>query len=272
MIETQQFRHGEAMAKLEAYAGKYKNIAFSRRDGILEVRVHSNGGPLKWGALETSAHAQLGEAFYNIGRDPDNRVVILTGTGDAFLAEFAMDELGEGGPNPQYWDRIYVEGKDLLMNLLDIPVPVIGAVNGPAFIHAELVTLSDIVIAADTASFADLAHFPGGTVPGDGVHVWWEMLLGVNRARYFLLTGQKIPALEALTLGIVSEVVPSDRLMARAWELAEQLAKQPPLVARYTRTAMTQNIKRRMMDDLGYGLMLEGMGVMGSFWPGKNAQ
>src|SRR5258705_280740 len=83
-----------------------------------------------------------------------------------------------GSPNPDYWDRIYIEGKDLLMNLLDIPVPVIGAVNGPAFIHAELVTMSDIVIASDTAIFADLAHFPGGTVPSDGVHVWWEMLLG----------------------------------------------------------------------------------------------
>jgi enoyl-CoA hydratase/carnithine racemase len=142
-------------------------------------------------------------------------------------------------------------------------------VNGPAFIHAELVTMSDIVIASDTAVFADLAHFPGGTVPSDGVHVWWQMLLGVNRGRYFLLTGQQIPAAEALSLGIVSEVVAKDRLMARAWELAEQLAKQPTLTLRYSRTALTQNIKRRMQDDLGYGLMLEGMAVMGSFWPNK---
>src|ERR1700743_497839 len=215
------------MPKLENYADKYRNIALTRRDGILEVRLHSNGGPLKWGALETSAHAQLGEAFYNIGRDPENRVIILTGTGDAFLAEFAMDELGEGGPNPEYWDRIYVEGKDLLMNLLDIPVPWTGAVNGPAFIHAELITMSDIVIASDTASFADLAHFPGGTVPGDGVHVWWQMLLGVNRGRYFLLTGQQIPAPEALRLGIVSEVVAPADLLPRAWALAQQLAQQP---------------------------------------------
>jgi len=256
------------MPKFESYANKYKNIVLERRDGILEVRVHTNGGPLKWGALDTSAHAQLGEAFYNIGRDPENRIVILTGTGETFLAEFDMEEIGMGGGSiPQYWDRIYVEGKDLLMNLLDIPVPVIGAVNGPAFIHAELVTMSDIVIAAENAAFADLAHFPGGTVPGDGVHVWWEMLLGVNRSRYFLMTGQQIPAKEALTLGIVSEVVPQAKLMARARELAQQLVKQPPLVLRYTRTAVTQNIKRRMLDDLGYGLMLEGMGVMGSFWP-----
>jgi len=257
------------MPNLATYAEKYKNIVLERRDGILQVRLHSKGGPLKWGALETSAHAQLGEAFYNIGRDPENRVVILTGTGNAFLAEFDMEEIGTGsGPTPQYWDRIYVEGKDLLMNLLDIPVPIVAAVNGPAFIHAELATMSDIVLASETASFADLAHFPGGTVPGDGVHVWWEMLLGVNRARYFLLTGQQIPAKDALAQGIVSEVLPEGKLLPRAWELAQQLAKQPTLTLRYSRAAVTQNIKRRMLDDLGYGLMLEGMGVMGSFWPG----
>jgi enoyl-CoA hydratase/carnithine racemase len=257
------------MSKLADYADKYRNLAFDRRNGILEVRMHTKGGPLKWGALETSAHAQFGEAFYDIGHDPENRIVILTGTGDEFMTEFARDEIGQGGPDPAFWDRMYTEGKDLLMNLLDIPVPVIGAVNGPAHIHAELLVMSDIVIAADTASFADLAHFTNGAVPADGVHVWWEMLLGINRSRYFLLTGQKIAAREALALGIVSEVVPKGRLMTRAWELAEQLAKQPTLTLRFSRAALTQKIKRRMLDDLGYGLMLEGMGVMNLFWPKK---
>ena len=253
------------MADFETYKNRFRTVRLERQDGILELSIHKNGGPALWGSAKGGSHDELGEAFYQVGRDPENRVVIITGTGDTFLTEFDPD-MGEA-PSASYWDRIYKEGKDLLQNLLEIECPVIGAVNGPAFIHAEIPTMSDIVIASDTASFADLAHFPGGTVPGDGAHIWWQMLLGINRGRYFHLTGQKIPAAEALTLGIVGEVMPKDRLMARAWELAEQLSKQPTLTLRYTRACFTQHIKRRMQDDLGFGLMLEGMGVMGSFWP-----
>src|ERR1700752_1174112 len=108
------------------------------------------------------------------------------------------------------------------MNLLDIEVPVIAAVNGPALIHAEIAVLSDIVIASDNAEFQDAPHFPNGLVPGDGVHIVWPLVLGVNRGRYFLLTGQKLSAREAQTLGVVSEVVPRERLLNRAREIAEE--------------------------------------------------
>jgi enoyl-CoA hydratase/carnithine racemase len=105
------------------------------------------------------------------------------------------------------WEHIYDEGVALLENLLAIPVPVIAAVNGPALIHAEIAVLSDIVLAAEHAEFADLAHVPGGPVPGDGVQTLWPMLLGPNRGRYFLLTGQRISAQEALRLSVVGEVL-----------------------------------------------------------------
>ena len=111
------------------------------------------------------------------------------------------------------------------MNLLDIEVPVIAAVNGPVNIHAEIAVLSDIVLAADHAAFADAPHFPNGLVPGDGVHVIWPYLLGRNRGRYFLLTGQRLSAQEALQLGVVSEVMPASRLLPRARELARQILK-----------------------------------------------
>ncbi|MBB5460402.1 enoyl-CoA hydratase/isomerase family protein [Paraburkholderia sp. Cpub6] len=246
------------MSRLEDYSGRFTNIDCERRDGILQVRLHTDGGPLKWGALDRSIHSQLGEAFYRIARDLDNRVVILTGTGDSFCDAMNNAEL-PAEPLVQVWPRLQREGQDLLMQLLDIPVPVIGAINGPALIHAELLVLSDIVLASSRAEISDQAHFVHGVVPADGVQIVWPMLIGHNRARYFLLSGERITAQRAWELGVVGEVVAHDTLLERAWQMAQELAAKPIETLRYTRAVFTQPFKRRMVDELGYGLALEGL-------------
>jgi enoyl-CoA hydratase/carnithine racemase len=88
------------------------------------------------------------------------------------------------------------------------------------------------------------------------------MLLGMNRGRYFLMTGQKILAQEALQLGVVSEVLEPERLLARAWELAADIEKKPAAALRGTRLALTQHLKKRLLEELGHGLALEGLGAV----------
>jgi enoyl-CoA hydratase/carnithine racemase len=249
------------MTAFAEYAQKYKTVRMERRNGILQLTLHTEGKALRWGVLP---HEELPAAFYDVGRDRDNKVVILTGTADEFSGPKPTPETGSFPTRPPAlaWDKIYWEGKHLLMNLLNIEVPMISAVNGPAMRHSEVPLLCDIVLAAEQASFQDAGHFGGGLVPGDGVHVVYPLLLGLNRGRYFLLTGQTISAREAQTLGLVNEVLPRDRLLPRAWALAEQLAQQPTLQLRYTRVVFTEYIKRQMQDLLGYGLALEGMALM----------
>ena len=137
---------------------------------------------------------------------------------------------------------------------------MISAINGPALRHSELPLLCDIVLAAADVTFQDSGHFVNGLIPGDGMHIIYPLLMGMNRGRYFLLTGQTLSAQEAKELGLVNEVLPSSELLPRAWQLAEQLAQQPPLVLRYTRVLLTMHLKRMMQDMLGYGLALEGLG------------
>ena len=250
------------MSKFENYKDRYEFIRLERNEGVLELTIHNKGGPATWSSHVGGLHDEMGQCFYEVGRDPETKVIIITGSGDQFLTELDWSvPIPDIGTVP-FWDRITREGKDLLMNLLEIDVPVIGAVNGPATIHAEIPTMSDIVICSDNAIFADHAHSPSNVVPGDGVHVWWQMVLGPNRGRRFLLLGEEISAKEALQLGFVSEVLPAAKLMDRARELARFLAQKPVSMLRGSRNAFSQHIKRRMLDDLGYGLQMEGINVL----------
>jgi enoyl-CoA hydratase/carnithine racemase len=249
------------MSNLSDYADRYPSVRFERRNQILQVTLHTNGGSLRWGM---GVHAELPDAFSDIARDRENKVVIITGVGDEFSGPAATPgtTMFAQRPSVHTMDKIHWEGRHLLMNLLNIEVPVISAVNGPAWRHSEIPLLGDIVLAAEHAAFQDSAHFVSELVPGDGVHIVYPMLLGLNRARYFLLTGQVIGAQEARELGMVAEVLPADKLMARAWELAETLAKRPPLLLRYTRLLFTEHLRKRMHELLGYGLAMESLAVM----------
>jgi enoyl-CoA hydratase/carnithine racemase len=250
------------MTSFEEYRSKYRHIAFERTDnGVLEVVLHTDGDSLRWGP---EPHAELCRAFHDIADDRHNRVVILTGVGREFTGPICSDEERplQFRPTPEQWDGFYFDGKHLQANLLNIEVPMIAAINGAAYRHMELALLCDITIAADTAVFVDSGHFEhGNLVPGDGVNVAMAMLIGVNRARYFHLTGQQISAAEAKSLGMVNEVLPAAAVLPRARELAQRLARKSTLQLRYSRVILTEPIKQQMQRLVGYGMALEGLAI-----------
>lgn len=253
------------MTTIDDYATKYVNAKIERDGGILQVALHDGeNGPLKWC---DSAHTELSLLFRDIAGDPYNKVMLLTGTAGHFIddtAAGAFSYINEAVPSPGV-DRIYREGNDLLSALIDINVPVIAAIAGNAYPHAEIALLSDSVIASEDAVIKDV-HLGMGLVPSDGVHIVWPMLLGMNRGRHYLLTGKEITAREALDWGLVSEVVPAGTELTRAREIAMVIAAQTAPVLRYTRQVMTLEIKRRLREDLAYGLSLEMLASSYGFW------
>lgn len=249
------------MTSLDEYANKFQNIRISRTDGVLEMHFHTNGGPLQWGLIP---HREFEQAFLDVSRDRENDVVIMTGTGDAFSGPGVPPggHVNRNSMTPTIYDPIYWEGKNLLINLLNIEAPIISLINGPAVRHAEIPLLGDIVLASDTATIQDTAHFQGGMVPGDGMHLIMPLLMGRARAHYFLFSGDAVNAQDAKVMGLFNEVMSADKLMPRAKELAQMLLKQPRLVRRYTKVSLNHELKARLHDVLGYGLALEGVARM----------
>jgi len=243
------------MIRFNAYRDDFPNARLTRSaTGVLEVALHTDGGTL---VFDGHTHEQFVHLFHAIGSDPENRVVILTGSGDAFMESISPD--GFDFFTPQGYDKIFREGKKILMNLLDIEAPMIAAVNGPVRLHSEYILLADIVLATPAAVFQDKPHFEFGIVPGDGVNLLWQEAIGTIRGRYFILTRQELDAKTAKEWGAVNEIVPADQLLPRAHEIAEGLARLPPLTTRYTRIALTQKLRRIVNEGIGYGLALEGI-------------
>jgi enoyl-CoA hydratase/carnithine racemase len=251
------------MAKFDDYSRTYKFIKMERRGGILQMSLHTDGGPLQW---NLDAQVEFVRAFTDVGADRENRIVILTGTGN----EFSGPRLDPNAPffhgaklSPAGVHEVFVNARRMVNAVLGIEVPMIAAVNGPAKRHADLALMCDIVIAADDVTFEDTAHFHnGGIVPGDGINVVYTMLMGLNRARYLMLTGQVLHAQEAKDIGLVAELMPREKLLPRAWELAGQLAKKNDMLLRYTRMVLTHPLRKQLDEGLQYFLAMEALSTL----------
>jgi enoyl-CoA hydratase/carnithine racemase len=243
------------MTRFDAYRDAFPNARLTRSEnGVLEVALHTEGGAL---VFDGHTHEQFVDLFHAIGSDADNRVVILTGAGEAFMETISPE--GFDFFTPQGYDKIFREGRKVLMNILDIEAPLIAALNGPVRLHSEYALLADIVLATPSTVFQDKPHFDFGIVPGDGVNLLWPEVIGSVRGRYFILTRQELDAETARAWGAVNEIVPADHLLARAHEIANGLAALPPLTTRYSRIALTQRLRRVVDEGSGYGLALEGI-------------
>lgn len=242
----------------DEYKERFKEhfVMERRADGVLLVQGHTLGGSMQ---LSVEAHRALGQMFKTVGADPENELMIFSGTGDDFMMEIDPKGFELEKQDLQHWayEYAYKDGRINVSSLInDLEIPTIGIFNGPGF-HSEICLMCDITICAKDAVVFD-PHFDVGSVPGDGVHSCFQELLGVKRAAYALLTGEAIDAQKALEYGMVNEVLPRDKLISRAFKIADHIMNQQRITRRLTTQIVRRPWRKRITDDLdgGFGIQM----------------
>lgn len=228
-------------------------------DRILVVRFNR---PDRLNALDKVMHGELIELYARIERDDDVDIVVLTGAGKAFCVGADFDQMEENLARGGYED-----GHPDLMNgsvrmarsILAVRQPMIAAVNGHAIgLGATLALFCDVVFMAEGARIGD-PHVKAGIVAGDGGPVLWPMLVGMNRAKEYLMTGDLLTAQEADRIGLVNHVVPLAELEDAALTMARKLAKGAQIAIRFNKRLVNKELEERVNKVYDLALALEGL-------------
>lgn len=226
-----------------------------RSDG--PVRVVTLNEPETLNAITEDLHEQLVAVWGDLELDEGCRAVVLTGAGKAFSAGGSYEDFEHRRVDLAIRRRSMRLARRLVDEMLNVAVPVVAAVNGPAVgLGCTVTTLCDVVFMADTAFLAD-PHVSVALVAGDGGTVTWPAMTSLLRAKQYLLTGDRIPAAEAVAIGLANFVVPADRLLDEALAFAHRLAAQPPQAVQETKALLNQHLRANAVRALGYGLAAE---------------
>jgi enoyl-CoA hydratase len=222
----------------------FEHLTLVYDDDVLRVTIDRPGDDLN--RVDATLHHDLSRLFARLKRERRARAVLLSASGRAFSAggDFAwFPELQAPGA----LEALQVDARQMIWDLLDVPLPMVAAVNGPAVgLGASIALLCDVILMAESATLAD-PHVRVGLVAGDGGTIAWPLAVGPARAKEYLLTGDPIGAAEAERIGLVNRVVPDDRLDGEALAFARRLAEAAPLAVRHTKAAVNNWVKQTAM-------------------------
>ena len=210
------------------YSG-YQDIIIEKTDGIALLTMNR---PEVFNATGFTLHNELSRVWLDLGQDPEVRVAVITGAGNAFSAggDFEMIEQSIG--NAEVIAGTMQEARDIVHNMINLDKPVISAING--------------VAPASPWRFWPIYHRIGarplhvrlGVAAGDHAAAIWPLLMGMAKAKYYLLACEFLDGPEAERLGLVSLCVPHDELMERVMTVARKLADGPQPAIRYTKRSL----------------------------------
>jgi enoyl-CoA hydratase len=213
----------------------YRRIDIAFADAVAVLTLNR---PDKANAVDDVMHSELSSVFAAAQDDPRIRAVVITGAGRAFSAG------GDESPEREYGTSTgrtpIEEARHIVEDIIALPKPLIAAVNGHAIgLGALIATLADISFVSADAKLGDL-HVHAALPAGNGAAVIWPLLVGVNRAKHLLMTGEILTAAEAERFGLVTRVLPPDEVLPSAMAMAQRLAALSPQAVQGTKMAVNR--------------------------------
>lgn len=236
----------------------YETLVLERQDRVLTITMNR---PELMNAVNLRLHEELAEVFYFAAKDTDSDIVVLTGAGRAFSAGGDLDHILSNAANPELFDEEVRLAKRIVFSMLDLDKPLICRMNGHAVgLGATLALFCDVIFAADTAKIGD-PHVAIGLVAGDGGAVIWPQLIGLCRAKEYLLSGELLTASKAADIGLINHCVAADQLDDSVAAYCARLQSNSRNAVRWTKVLLNQELKRVTHSLLETGLAYESVSI-----------
>jgi enoyl-CoA hydratase len=208
------------------------------------VRVVTLNRPEAHNSLNDAMHVAMQEIWWHLSDDDDVRAVVLTGSGKSFCAGGDLASLQQFSESIDRRRRAMRGARRLIDAMAEFPKPLVAAINGGCTGMGSSIALGcDLVLMGESAYISD-PHVPLGIVGGDGGPALWPLLMGLLKAKELLLLGERIPAQEAVSVGLANRVVPDDELMSDALALAHRLAALPRQSVQETKRALNLHVQQ----------------------------
>ncbi|HEY8527584.1 MAG TPA: enoyl-CoA hydratase/isomerase family protein [Acidimicrobiales bacterium] len=222
------------------------------------IRIVRLNRPDRLNATNHSLHRALAELFPQLDADRGARAAVITGNGRAFSAGGDYAYLDELTKDAELRRQTIVDGRAIVTGMVGCRVPIVAAVNGPAVgLGCSIVALSDIVYIAEGAHLAD-PHVMVGLVAADGGPVTWPLLISLQLAKEYALTGDPIPARRAAEIGLANHVVPEgEDVVEKALECARRIARLPQQAAEDTKRILNMHLERAVLATIDFALTAE---------------
>ena len=207
--------------------------------------------------VDAAMHRALQGVWHYLGDDPTVRAIVITGRGRAFSSGGDLDHIVDLQRDRSLRRQDAEQARSIITSLVDCPVPVVAAVNGPAVgLGCSIAIMADIVYMAESAYLAD-PHVAIGLTAGDGGAAVWPVLASLLHAKEYLYTGDRIPAADAVRIGLATRAFPDDELLSSALAMGERLAALPRQALQTTKRAVNMHLRRTALEVLDAALASE---------------